>query len=152
MPRVQVVFASRHGATAGIASRIAEVLQAEGAEVVLADASNHPDPVGFDAHVIGSAVYMGSWLEGGLEFRSGSTPFGNEAGLAVQQWAHTGTLQVARTEDSIAQALVPRMDPERRPKEDHGTRGEIHLATIASSSARSTCSPRRRRCRSAWRA
>jgi menaquinone-dependent protoporphyrinogen oxidase len=68
MPRVQVIYASRHGGTLGIASRIAEVLEREGAQVTLVDAASHPDPGGFDAYVIGSGVYMGSWLKEATEF------------------------------------------------------------------------------------
>jgi menaquinone-dependent protoporphyrinogen oxidase len=68
MPKVEVVYASRHGGTAGIAQWIAEVLRAEGVDVVLADAADRPDPSGFDADVIGSGVYMGSWLKDGIEF------------------------------------------------------------------------------------
>jgi menaquinone-dependent protoporphyrinogen oxidase len=68
MPRIQVVYASRHGGTAGIASQIAEVLEGEGAQVTLADAANQPDPGGFDAYVIGSGVYMGSWMSEGADF------------------------------------------------------------------------------------
>ncbi len=62
MTRVQVVYASRHGGTAGIARRIGEVLNRRGAEAVVVDAADHPDPDGFDAYVVGSGVYMGSWL------------------------------------------------------------------------------------------
>jgi len=68
MPTVQVVYASRHGGTAGIAARIADVLRAEGAEVVVADAANRPDPGKYDAYVIGSGVYIGRWLQEGTEF------------------------------------------------------------------------------------
>src|SRR6266540_3638810 len=68
MPRVQVVFASRHGGTAGIAERIADVLRSEGADVVIADAADRPDPSGFDAYVIGSGVQIGSWHKEGTEF------------------------------------------------------------------------------------
>jgi len=68
MPNVEVVYASRHGGTAGIARWIAEVLRTEGADVVLVDAADRPDPSGFDAFVIGSGVYMGSWVKEGLEF------------------------------------------------------------------------------------
>ena len=63
MPGIQVAYASRHGGTAGIAKRIAEVLRAEGADVVLVDLAAHADPGTFDAHVIGSGVYLGSWLK-----------------------------------------------------------------------------------------
>jgi len=68
MSRVQVVYASRHGGTAGIAERIAQVLRGEGADVVLADAADRPDPEGFDAFVVGSGVYLGSSLPQGVEF------------------------------------------------------------------------------------
>ncbi len=68
MPRVEIVYASRHGGTAGIAQRIAEGLRSAGAEVQLADAAKRPDPRGFDAYLIGSGVYMGSWLKEAVEW------------------------------------------------------------------------------------
>lgn len=68
MSRVQVVYASRHGGTRGIAERIAEVLRGEGADVVLANAADRPDATGFDAHVVGSGVYIGSWLKEATDF------------------------------------------------------------------------------------
>jgi menaquinone-dependent protoporphyrinogen oxidase len=66
--KVLVVYASRHGGTRGIAERIGEVLQADGldAQVVSADRSPRPDTA--DAVVIGSGVYMGSWLKEGTGF------------------------------------------------------------------------------------
>src|SRR5574337_264652 len=68
MSKIQVVAATRHGGTRGIADRIAEVLRAEALDVVVVDAAQRPDPAGFDAYVVGSGVYMGSWLKDGLEF------------------------------------------------------------------------------------
>jgi menaquinone-dependent protoporphyrinogen oxidase len=68
MPRVQVVYASRHGGTAGIADRIAEVLRSKGIEAIVEDAASQPDPARYDGHVVGSAVYMGSWLKEGIAF------------------------------------------------------------------------------------
>jgi menaquinone-dependent protoporphyrinogen oxidase len=68
MTRVQVVYASRHGGTAGIAERIAEVLTSHRLDVSRVDAAQRPDPAGFDAYVVGSGVYMGSWLKDGVEF------------------------------------------------------------------------------------
>ncbi len=68
MPRVEVVYASRHGGTAAIAQRIAEVLRTAGAEVLVADAAKRPDPAGFDAYIVGSGVYMGNWLNDGIEW------------------------------------------------------------------------------------
>ncbi len=68
MTRVQVIYATRHGGSAGIAERIAQILRDEGSDVVVANAAESPDPSGYDAHVVGSGVYMGSWVREGVEF------------------------------------------------------------------------------------
>jgi menaquinone-dependent protoporphyrinogen oxidase len=68
MRRALIVYASRHGATAGIAKRIGEVLQSAEVEAVVAPASNELDARDFDAYVVGSGVYMGSWLKEGIEY------------------------------------------------------------------------------------
>jgi menaquinone-dependent protoporphyrinogen oxidase len=70
MTKVLVVYGSRHGGTRGIAERIGEVLRTEGAEAVVASADQvAPDDVRTaDAFVVGSGVYMGSWLNEPLEF------------------------------------------------------------------------------------
>jgi menaquinone-dependent protoporphyrinogen oxidase len=68
MHNVQIVYATRHGATFGIAARIAEVLRAEGLDAVTADAAGRPDARPFDAHIVGSGIYIGSWVKEGVEF------------------------------------------------------------------------------------
>ena len=68
MRRALIVYASRHGATAGIAERIGEKLRAADIDAVVAPAKEAPDPTDFDAYVVGSGVYMGSWLKDGIEF------------------------------------------------------------------------------------
>lgn len=69
MQRVLVVYASRHGATAGIAKRIGEVLRSGGdIYALVADAVEKPDPSGFDAYVIGSAAYIGKWEKPAIDF------------------------------------------------------------------------------------
>jgi menaquinone-dependent protoporphyrinogen oxidase len=61
--RVLVSAASRHGSTAEIATRIAEVLgRTPQIAVVVAAPADVASLDGFDAYVIGSAVYMGRWL------------------------------------------------------------------------------------------
>lgn len=59
---VLVAYASRHGATRGIAERITQVLEDRGVQVELkpADAVGRVDR--YDAFVIGSAAYMGHWM------------------------------------------------------------------------------------------
>jgi len=61
--RVLVSAASRHGATEEIAREIAAALAGAGLEpeVVAPDAVTSLD--GFDAAVLGSAIYMGEWMD-----------------------------------------------------------------------------------------
>ena len=112
MPRVQVVFASRHGGTAGIAKRIGEVLGRDGLDAVVVDAATQPDPGGVDAYVVGSGVYIGSWLKEGTEFLER-----NQAILAARPvWLFSsGPIPDARkpadTSDLLTQALGPTEGP-----------------------------------------
>jgi menaquinone-dependent protoporphyrinogen oxidase len=64
--RVLVAYASKHGATAGIAARIGEVLAGAGHDVDVADAGETGDLAGYDAFVLGSATYIGHWRKEAL--------------------------------------------------------------------------------------
>ena len=66
--RVLVVYASRHGATRGIAERIAARLTDSGVDVTLESAQEVEEVGGFDAYVIGSAAYMFHWLKDATDF------------------------------------------------------------------------------------
>ena len=61
--KVLVTAASRHGATTEVAASIGAILQAAGLEVHILHPSEVTGLDGFDAAVIGSAVYVGRWLE-----------------------------------------------------------------------------------------
>jgi menaquinone-dependent protoporphyrinogen oxidase len=60
--KVLVTYASRHGATQGIAEQIAETLRTRGLDVTLRAVAQAADPSSFDAFVVGSAAYMNHWL------------------------------------------------------------------------------------------
>jgi menaquinone-dependent protoporphyrinogen oxidase len=60
--KVFVGYASRHGATQGIAERIATKLERPGMEVTLRPVDQADSVEKYDAFVIGSAAYMGGWL------------------------------------------------------------------------------------------
>ena len=66
--RVLVVYASRHGATEGIAERIATSLEGRSIDVTLRPADDAGDIAGYDAFVIGSAAYMFHWLKEATSF------------------------------------------------------------------------------------
>jgi len=60
---VLVAYASRHGATRGIAERIADTLRAAGLDAEARPAAEVKRAAGYDAFVIGSAAYMFHWLK-----------------------------------------------------------------------------------------
>jgi menaquinone-dependent protoporphyrinogen oxidase len=66
--RVLVAYASRHGATRGIAERIAERLEQGGREVALQPVQSADSVAEYDAFVVGSAAYMSHWLEDATKF------------------------------------------------------------------------------------
>jgi menaquinone-dependent protoporphyrinogen oxidase len=65
---VLVVVASRHGATRGIAEAIGCRLSEHGVDAIVANADEAEEVTGYDAVVIGSAVYMGKWQEAARGF------------------------------------------------------------------------------------
>ncbi|MBT0994554.1 protoporphyrinogen oxidase [Cellulomonas sp. DKR-3] len=65
--RVLIAVASRHGGTWGIGERIADVLRSVGHHVDLREPEDVPRADGYDALVLGSAVYTGHWLPAARE-------------------------------------------------------------------------------------
>lgn len=65
---ILVTYATKYGATEGIAERIAATLKTEGLTVDLAPVGAVKDLTQYNAFVIGSAAYMGSWLKEAGEF------------------------------------------------------------------------------------
>lgn len=65
---VLIAYASKYGGTRDIAERIAAALKSSGVEAVIQPAASPGDLSGYDAFVLGSALYMGSWMKQALEF------------------------------------------------------------------------------------
>jgi menaquinone-dependent protoporphyrinogen oxidase len=65
---VVVAFASKHGSTEEIARFIADRLRERGVEAKAAPAQDVSDLSGVQAVVLGSAIYVGSWMKEALEF------------------------------------------------------------------------------------
>lgn len=59
--QVLVAYASRHGATRGIAERIAVTLERSDIQVAFKHVDEVAETTRFEAFVIGSSAYMGSW-------------------------------------------------------------------------------------------
>lgn len=69
MLKVLIAYASKHGGTQGIAQRIGTVLAGEGLlEPIVASVEEDPDPSLADACILGSGVYIGSWLKEAVDY------------------------------------------------------------------------------------
>ena len=124
MTKVQVVYATSHGATAGIAERIAQVLEAEGLDVRLDDAAKQPDPTGFDAFVVGSGIYLGSWLKDGIRFlEQHRQMLAGEPVWLFSSGPLPGSSKNADDTDPLANALGPSEGP--------GSGGHRKIAALA---------------------
>jgi menaquinone-dependent protoporphyrinogen oxidase len=66
--RVLVATASKHGATAEIGQAIADELIARGMDAAVVPAGDAESVDGYDAVVLGSAVYAGHWLPAATAF------------------------------------------------------------------------------------
>jgi menaquinone-dependent protoporphyrinogen oxidase len=66
--KVLVAYASRHGATAGIAERIAAGLRSAGLQADVFPVTDVGDVTAYDAFVIGGAAYLFHWLKDATAF------------------------------------------------------------------------------------
>ncbi len=117
--KILIAVASKYGATEEIAQRIAQRLAANGHETRVLDA-NSATVSGYDAFVIGSAVYMGHWMRDAMAFvhRSrdhlvhqpvwlfSSGPLGNETMTREAE----DPLKAAKPQElpELTEALLPR--------------------------------------------
>jgi menaquinone-dependent protoporphyrinogen oxidase len=112
MAKVLVVYGSRHGGTRGIAQKIGEVLRTEGLEADVVAADQAADISAADAFVVGSGVYMGSWLKEPIDFIKR-----NEATLAARPlWLFSsgplpGSSAKKSADDPLEDALGPAEGP-----------------------------------------
>jgi menaquinone-dependent protoporphyrinogen oxidase len=60
--KVLVCVASRHHSTQEIAEAVAQELRSAGVQTDVRTPDEEPYPAGYDAVIVGSAVYMGHWL------------------------------------------------------------------------------------------
>src|SRR5688500_15243995 len=95
MTRILIACATRHGSTAEIAAEIADVLRRNVPDAVvdLRDAAKAGEVAGYDAAVIGSAVYMGRWLPAARDLVEGH----REVLSAMPVWLFSSGLWVPRT-------------------------------------------------------
>ena len=65
---ILVSYASKYGATKGIAEKIGEVLRQAGLQVDVYPVDGMHDPRSYKAIILGSAIYVGKWQKEAVEF------------------------------------------------------------------------------------
>ncbi|GHO65426.1 hypothetical protein KSC_043180 [Ktedonobacter sp. SOSP1-52] len=65
---ILIAYASKHGSTQEIAERIAEKLQQMGKKAETRSVDARENPENYEALVVGSAIYYGSWLKEATEW------------------------------------------------------------------------------------
>jgi len=106
--KILVAYASRHGATRGIAERLAQRLERNGLDVTL----EHVDRVGavddYDAFVIGSAAYNHHWLKEATRFARRHRTRLESRPVWLFSSGPIGTATVDATGQDPLKAAVPR--------------------------------------------
>jgi menaquinone-dependent protoporphyrinogen oxidase len=105
--KVLVAYASRHGATRGIAERIGETLERGGHSVDVRPAEADMPVEGYDAFVIGSAAYMGRWLQPARQFVARHVPVLSEHPVWLFSSGPIGTDTVDAKGRDVVKASEP---------------------------------------------
>ncbi|TDW92824.1 menaquinone-dependent protoporphyrinogen oxidase [Kribbella pratensis] len=101
--KVLVAYASKMGATAGIAAAIGDELRAHGHSADVAEVTSVNDVAPYDAVVLGSAIYVRRWRRDAVRFLRH-----NVAGLRQRQvWLfHSGPVGPDKDEDQTMPPAV----------------------------------------------
>jgi menaquinone-dependent protoporphyrinogen oxidase len=124
---ILVIYASKHGATEGIARFVAERLTERGREAD-ARAAAAPGEVGHpEAVVLGSAIYAGSWLKEATEFaRRHRDPLAQ-----IPVWLFSsGPLGTEVKDEEQQPKQLPELEEILRPRDHHLFFGALDRSTL----------------------
>ncbi|HEX6146097.1 MAG TPA: flavodoxin domain-containing protein [Acidimicrobiia bacterium] len=113
--RVLVAYASRHGATTGIAERIGAGLRTSGFSADVSPVNDVADLSGYDAFVIGSAAYMYHWLKEATLFAKRNRALLRERPVWLFSSGPLGTDLVDKDGNDIFEASRPKEFAELEP-------------------------------------
>jgi menaquinone-dependent protoporphyrinogen oxidase len=105
---VLVAFATRHGATQGIAERIAERLRSQGVDAEVHPVAEVRDASRYDAFVVGGAAYMFRWLGDATTFVERNRVLLAQRPTWLFSSGPTGTDKVDKQGRDLLEVSVPR--------------------------------------------
>lgn len=112
--RVLVAYASRLGATKGIAEYVGEILERARVEPIVEAADRVTGPLDHDAFVIGSAIHGGHWLKEAAAFVRGNRAILAEAPVWLFSSGPVGVIPIGSVQpdpkeiDEIRRLIQPR--------------------------------------------
>jgi menaquinone-dependent protoporphyrinogen oxidase len=109
---VLVAYASKHGATEGIAERIAENLREAGQDADARPVQEVGDLAGYEGYVVGSAAYLGRWMKDARTFVSSNQELLNQKPVWLFSSGPLGTEATDARGQDLRAAAVPRELPE----------------------------------------
>jgi menaquinone-dependent protoporphyrinogen oxidase len=126
--RVLITYGSKRGGTEGIARRIGDTLVKRGFDVRVADANEAPSPAGFDAALVGGALYAMRWPRAVRRYVKRNT--GALQGMPVWMFS-SGPL-----DDSAREHAIPPVRQVQALMERVGARGHVTFGGRLASDAR----------------
>lgn len=122
--KVLVAYASRHGATKGIAERVATELGRRGFEVTVRTARSAKDVHEYDAFVVGGAAYAFHWLGDASKFVRHNSEILASSPTWLFSCGPLGTDKVdAKTGKDVKESATPRefaeFQEEINPRDEH---------------------------------
>lgn len=134
-PSLLVVHASMMGSTASQARWMADAAAAQGYRVELAPAQTAPDPAGYDAVILGSAIRAANWLDPILDWAG-------KHGEAIAARPH-GLFQCSMTCAGMIEGNGGAALTEGQREELHRDSDSLRAAAPALSETEVTCFPGR---------
>ncbi len=105
--KVLVAYATRHGATRGIAERIGQVFEREGLDVAVWPVERAGSIDAYDAFVVGAPAYMGHWMKEASAFVRKHRSILAERPVWLFSCGPTGTVPTEEERQDALRASIP---------------------------------------------
>jgi menaquinone-dependent protoporphyrinogen oxidase len=128
---VLVTAASKHGATREIAEEIARVLDEHGVPTELVDIDDVTDLSSYEAHVVGSGIYLGNWLKSARRFlETYAAELGQRPTWLFASGPIVGEPPVADDPDALRLGLVERLVERTHAREHKLFAGKLDTSKL----------------------
>lgn len=126
-----VTAASKHGATREIGETIARVLSEHGVSAEFVEIDEVENLAGYDAYVVGSAIYLGNWLKEARRFIDANAPeLAPRPTWLLASGSIVGEPPVAEDPNALRAGLVERLVETTKAREHKLFAGKFELSKL----------------------